>query len=353
MASHHDYMQQALQLAEKGRYSVSPNPMVGCILVKNNQVVGQGFHQRAGEAHAEIIALDDAHENAIYSTMYVTLEPCAHHGKTPPCITAIIKHQIKKVYVACLDPNPLVAGKGIEALRAAGIEVEVGIFSDQAKKLNEIFFHYITSNRPFVIAKWAMSLDGQTITHHQDDREISCHQSQISSHELRKQVDAILIGAETARHDNPQLTIRHVSHDRQPLRIILSGKGNLPLNLKLFDCSTKTLLVTTDDFKIDKSKAFPENVEILALPKNAHGQIDLHALLNELGKREISSLLVEGGMRTHQQFIEKNLVNLFQVYLAPVIISNFEKKQKLIPLDFKVHDKDIQITACFPEKTNV
>jgi diaminohydroxyphosphoribosylaminopyrimidine deaminase/5-amino-6-(5-phosphoribosylamino)uracil reductase len=320
MSPHH-YMSLALQFAEYGRLTVSPNPMVGCVIVKNNKIVGQGYHQAAGGPHAEIIALKEAQDKAQDATLYVTLEPCCHHGRTPPCTDALIAARIKKVIIACSDPNPHVSGKGIQLLRDAGIEVEVGLCEARAKKLNEIFFHYICHQRPFVIAKWAMSLDGQTITHRDDSRVISGEEAKISTHQTRQQVDAILVGAETARMDNPELTVRlNDVSAKQPLRIILTTRGQLPLNLKLFEKNSDINW---------REKLIEKNIDLLILEKNKLDQIDLRSLLTELGKRQISSLLVEGGMKTHQLFFQEKLVNKIHVYLAPTIIGSLKEKEKI------------------------
>ena len=223
-----DYMSTALSLAERGRYTVSPNPMVGCVIVKDGKIVGKGFHLKAGDPHAEILALREAGADANAATAYVSLEPCCHYGKTPPCTDALIKAGIKKVYAACLDPNPLVAGKGIQQLKNANIEVETGLHEKEASQLNEIFFHYIRRQQPSVIAKWAMSLDGKTVTHTEDSRDISGNTSREYSHQTRQQVDAILIGAGTAICDDPELTVRYpadTSSLRQPLRVVLSSQA--------------------------------------------------------------------------------------------------------------------------------
>lgn len=334
---HSHYMQQALALAERGRLTVSPNPMVGCVIVNNDEVVGHGYHQRAGEAHAEVIALQAAGEKARGATMYVTLEPCAHTGKTPPCTQALIDAGIAHVYVACLDPNPLVAGKGIKTLRANGITVDVGLYGKEAIALNAIFFHYIFNRRPFVIAKWAMSLDGKTITHPLADRKISSPESHQNAHQLRLQVDAILVGAKTARQDNPQLNVRSIEniYDRQPLRIILSSDGNLPLDLHVLtdDAPHKTMIVVVNNTnEALQSLCTARGIEILSCKANAQGQIDLPTLLNLLGARGITSLLVEGGMTIHQQFFSEKLVNQVCVYLAPVILGESIEGQYLTQL---------------------
>ena len=350
--THHDYMASALKLAERGRLTVSPNPMVGCIIVKNGRIIGEGYHHCAGEPHAEIYALQEAGLDAQGATAYVSLEPCCHHNRTPPCTDALIKSGIKQVYIACLDPNPLVQGKGVEALRSAGIQVEIGLGEKEAVQLNEVFFHYITHKRPFVITKWAMSLDGKTITHPNDSKSISCAESRDTTHITRQQVDAILIGANTAINDDPLLTVRLKSQYetiyKHPIRIILSSGNRLPLDLKMFDTSmpAKTIIATTND--IDgkyRQLSVDKNIEILVLPKNKSGQVDLPSLLDELGKREITSLLVEGGMTVHESFFEHNLVNKVHVYLAPLIIGTLEKKKKLNQIHFSQINCDFHFVA--------
>lgn len=352
ITSHHDFMLLALQLAERGRLTVSPNPMVGCVIVKNNDIVGQGFHERAGFAHAEIHALSEAKEAAKGATAYITLEPCCHYGKTPPCVDALIQAGIKKIYVACFDPNPLVAGKGIDSLRAAGIEVEVGLCEQEAKKINESFFHFIIHKRPFVIAKWAMSLDGKMYVHEGDSRQISGMESHTHTHSLRQMVDTILVGSKTAQLDNPQLTARLSSsceaQSKNPVRIILSSRVFLPMDLKMFDKNFpgKTIVATTD--AVDKDwckKIASDNIEILILPKNKNNQVCLVSLLKILGENNITSLLVEGGRIVHESFFKENLVNKIHVYMAPVIIGSLEKKQKITDLNVSQLGHDFYFTS--------
>lgn len=346
--SHLDYMRLALQLAERGRFTVSPNPMVGCVIVKDYRIVGEGFHQHAGEAHAEIVALQHAGNEAQNATAYVTLEPCSHYGRTPPCVDALIRAGIKQVYAACVDPNPLVAGKGIAALEAAGIEVHIGLCEAEAKQLNQIFFHYIQHKRPFVIAKWAMSLDGKTITHPSDNRQISCEQSLYSSHQIRQQVDALLIGARTAIQDDPLLTVRYTSQIlKHPLRIILASRG-VPLDLKMFhpDMPRKTIVATTDAIDKQHHQAMlDQKIEVVILPSSKQGYVDLTSLLDELGKRQITSLLVEGGMTVHENFFAENLVNQVHVYLAPVFIGSLEKKRVFTNIHFNPMEADFYFIA--------
>lgn len=353
--THQDYMVLALELAQRGRFTVSPNPMVGCVIVKNDKIIGQGFHRRAGGHHAEIIALEEAKEEARGATVYVTLEPCCHYGRTPPCTKSLIAAGIKCIYIACKDPNACVNNKGIEALRAANIEVHVGLLEEEAQQLNKIFFHYIKHKRPFVIAKWAMSLDGKTITHPEDTRDISCQKAQQSSHVLRQEVDAILIGARTAKRDNPLLTARFNTKNnaRQPIRIILSRKGDIPLNLNMFhiDMPSKTIIATTD--LVDETwrkKAEEKNITVLVLEKNSQGQVELSALLDALGKKQITSLLIEGGREVHDNFIQEELINEYRVYLAPVIISKLKQKRELTLTHFSQIETDYYFSARYKVK---
>ncbi len=349
LTSHQNYMQQALELAVLGRYTASPNPMVGCVIVKAGEVIGKGYHQRAGEGHAEIHALAEAGERASGATAYITLEPCCHHGRTPPCTDALIKAGIKHVYTACLDPNPLVAGKGVETLRQAGITAEVGLCEQAAKELNKIFIHYMATKRPYVIAKWAMSLDGKTITHPEDDKQISSATSQQLTHDIRQQVDAILIGSQTAIQDDPLLTVRYAKEIiKQPIRIILCSGTHLPLNLKLFDTTLpgKTMVAATDKFDATcKSELNQRNIDVITLNTNKDGRISIPHLLDTLGQQQITSLLVEGGMTLHEDFFRENCVNQTHVFVAPVIIGSHSKKLPLNNIHLEKLGCDIYLTA--------
>lgn len=349
---HQSFMSQALEQAKRGRFTVSPNPMVGCVIVQDNKVVATGFHERAGHAHAEVNALIAAGIKTKGATAYVTLEPCCHTGKTPPCTDALIQARIKRVYVACEDPNPLVSGKGVALLQQAGIEVHVGIMTNEAQKINEIYFHYMRYRKPFVIAKWAMSLDGKTITHESDSRIISNKVSHQHAHELRRQVDAIIVGANTVIKDDPLLTVRFVDESsesiKQPLRVVLSSRGNLPLNLNVFNESIPgdTLLITT--LAADKKwleQAKDKGISAWIAPSMANGKISLGELLAELGKREITSVLVEGGMQLQQQFFAEKLINRTHVYIAPCIIGTLEKKMPLYDMVYSASQGDCHLSA--------
>ncbi|PIZ04469.1 MAG: riboflavin biosynthesis protein RibD [Gammaproteobacteria bacterium CG_4_10_14_0_8_um_filter_38_16] len=343
--SHYTFMKHALALAALGRCTVSPNPMVGCVIVQNNKVVGEGFHQKAGEAHAEIIALQKAGKKARGSVLYVTLEPCCHYGKTSPCVNALIEAGIQKIIVACLDPNPLVSGGGVRLLRAAGIVVEVGLCEVEAIALNEIFFHYMQYRRPFVICKWAMSLDGKTIVNKGDDKKISGVAAQKSTHQLREQVDAILIGANTARDDNPTLTARKIPGntlcEKQPIRIVLCGARSLLPTLNLLDShhQLKTILVTTEKNKSIFQSLQSDYVELLVVAEK-NNTVSILDLLTVLAEKEITSLLVEGGMTTHQLFLKENCVNKTRVTVSPIMIGVAESKKKVTVKTLSSMDSD-------------
>lgn len=328
--AHENYMLRALQLAERGRNTVSPNPMVGVVIVKNQTIIGEGYHIQSGTAHAEVHALTQAGTDAAGADLYTTLEPCCHTGRTPPCTQAIIAAKIKRVIIANRDPNPLVAGRGIAELQAAGVEVISGPYEKEAKALNVIFEHFIQQRTPFIIAKWAMSLNGKTISP-ASDRNITSTETQLQAHALRAAVDAILIGGETARRDNPRLTVRLPNCDKKPLRIILTTSGKLSPSLHLLsDNESPTLIVTTDAGQQSLLKlTLPSFVEIAVLPHTENGQVAINHLVTYLGQREISSLLIEGGMSTVSAFLNAHLVNQISAYVAPLIITD-SGKQSLI-----------------------
>lgn len=317
-----DYMQRALDIAKLGRYTCAPNPMVGCVIVNNGEIVGEGYHQKTGEKHSEIIALEQAGDKAYGATVYLTLEPCCHYGRTPPCVDKLVNANVAEVVIACLDPNPKVAGKGVEHLQAAGIKVTVGQLEHEAKELNQVFFHYITTGLPFVIAKWAMSLDGKTATYTNDSKWITSDVARQHSHQIRQTMGAIVVGSGTVLADDPQLTVRLPDIAHQPLRIVMDARGRCQPTAKIFspDLPGKTLLVTVENADNNWIAQFEkQHVEVLKLPAE-NNNIDLTALLKKLAKREITSLLVEGGAQLQAGFFEKDLVQQIYAYIAPKTI---------------------------------
>lgn len=314
-----DYMTIALNLAKKGRYTTSPNPHVGAIIVKNGRIIGKGYHKHAGKPHAEIYALREAGEDAKDSTMYVTLEPCCHYGKTPPCTEAIIKAKIKRVVISMKDPNPLVAGNGIKALQSAGIEVKTGILEDKAKVLNKFFIKYITTGMPYVILKAAISLDGKIALNNGESKWISNDIARKKVHMVRNEVDAILIGYNTFTKDNPHLNIRMVNAKKEPYKIIITGKKKLRnvKKMNLFKEHPEKIIIVQNH--VAGNEIYGDIVKkIISLREN----FSLNTLLKQLGKLEITSLLVEGGSTVFTQFISENVVDEYMIFIAPIIIGN-------------------------------
>ena len=324
MEKHATFMMRALALARQAEGWTSPNPAVGAVVVQAGQIVGEGYHRRAGAPHAEVEALQAAGEAARGATLYVTLEPCNHHGRTPPCTEVIISAGIGRVFYATADPNPHVAGRGHERLAAAGLTVQGGLCADKARHLNRFFFHYITTDRPYVVAKFAASLDGKTATRTGHSQWITGPAAREKGHTLRNIVDAILIGAGTAIADDPQLTTRLPQAEvRHPLRIVLDSRGRVPLDARLFrtDLPGQTVVATTAAMPPAHQAALKQReVETLTLPATPTSRVDLVALLEALGQRQITSLLVEGGGQTLGAFFEVGLVNEIWAFLAPLII---------------------------------
>lgn len=317
-------MQECLTLAKKGIGYVSPNPMVGCVIVKKGKVVGRGYHQKYGKPHAEVNALLEAGNKAVSSTLYVNLEPCSHFGKTPPCADLIVLKKVKEVVVAMRDPNPLVNGKGIAKLRDAKINILEHVLEAEAKKLNEIFVKSVKHKMPFVTLKIAETLDGRIADSTGDSKWLTNSQSQKYSHELRAQHDAILVGANTVIKDNPQLTVRHIK-GRNPLRIVIDGRLTSPINSKLFKDAANTVVFTSaeafDRRKTKVAQLERKGVRVLKLSGKSN-QISLNQVMKQLHKMNISSILVEGGANILSQFINEKLADKLVVIIAPKILGD-------------------------------
>lgn len=314
------YMQRTLELAQLGQYTCAPNPMVGCVIVRDSEVIGEGFHAKTGQAHAEINALAQAGERARGATVYVSLEPCCHQGRTGPCTEALIQAGVAAVHIACLDPNPKVAGQGARRLEQAGIHVSVGTLADEAEQLNRVFFHYMRTLLPFVIAKWAMSLDGKIATHTGDSRWITSDAARQHAHELRQRVGAVIVGSGTVLADDPQLTVRLPKTIRQPLRVVLDARGRSPITSRVFAelDTAPTIVFTTAQADTAWQQALEQcGVEVIL---QAADNIDVQQVLQTLAQREITSVLVEGGSQTHASFLAAQLVQEIYVYIAPKII---------------------------------
>jgi len=312
------FMEIALDLALGGEGGVNPNPLVGAVVVKDGEVVGQGYHRACGGPHAEAYALEEAGERARGATLYVTLEPCCHHGKTPPCVERIATAGIARVVIPCIDPNPLVNGNGVRRLREAGIEVEVGVLEERARRLNEIFFHFITTGRPFVELKLAMSLDGRIATRTGDSHWISGEASRVLVHRLRRRLAAVLVGVGTVISDDPALTVRRVL-GRNPLRVVLDGEGRMPLDARLLREEGRTVVATSRMPAEREAGLTRAGAAVWRLPDGG-GRVDLAALLGRLGREGIDSVLVEGGGETAAAFLEAGLVDRVCFFLAPLLL---------------------------------
>jgi len=326
-----NFMECALSLARLALGYTSPNPAVGAVIVRDGVVVGLGYTQMPGSKHAEIVALEQAGSRAKGATMFVTLEPCCHYGRTPPCTEAIIQAGISEVHAAMIDPNPLVNGKGIEALQAAGIRTFVGECEEKAREVNEGYIKFITTGLPFVIAKFAMSLDGKIATHTGDSKWISSDESRKFVHYLRHTVDAIMVGANTVLSDDPQLSARVCSGKggktkRQPLRIIVDGKGRTPRAARIFGEPGETILAVARPLDSRKADEFKRvGAEILEFDAT-EGVIDLSELLAVLGKRQITSVLVEGGNKLFGYLFDQKLVDKVLAFVSPIIIGGERAK---------------------------
>lgn len=359
-----DYMQKALSLAKLALGYTSPNPAVGCVIVKDGKIVGQGYHQKAGTPHAEVWALREAGELAKGATAYVTLEPCAHYGRTPPCARTLVERGIGKVVTAMLDPNPLVAGKGAAILRQAGIPVEVGLCAKEAAQLNEVFIKNMMVKKPFVAIKLAQSLDGCTASRTGKSQWITNDWARHYGHYLRSIYDGILVGINTILTDNPLLTCRvdREAHEKphQPTRIVLDTRGRIPMNaLVVTDTTTETIVVTTSMCPVEKMRALKrKGVKVILAPlKDDH--IDLPAALDLLGKEGITGILVEGGSTVQGSFFDAKLVDKIYAFIGNKVIGGLgalpsvgglgvDTLDECIPLEFdsvELEEGNILITA--------
>ncbi len=316
------YMKLALSLAKKAKGRTSPNPMVGAVIVHDGQIVGSGYHQKAGTPHAEIHAIASAGNKAKGATIYVNLEPCSHYGRTGPCTQAIIEAGISRVVMAMLDPNPLVNGKGKEILEKHGIEVKSGVLEKEARELNEAFIKYITTGLPFVILKSAMSLDGKIATVSGQSKWISSEESRHKVHEIRDEVDAILVGIGTVIKDDPSLTTRLPDNSgRDPIRIVLDSNARIPLSSKVLNIQSnaKTIIAVTKNAPSDKVSELKKYAEVLTVA-DKNGKIDLQDLMFKLGNMQITSVLIEGGSEVNASALNQRIVDKIMIFIAPKII---------------------------------
>jgi diaminohydroxyphosphoribosylaminopyrimidine deaminase/5-amino-6-(5-phosphoribosylamino)uracil reductase len=325
----------------------SPNPLVGAVIVKNEKIIGEGYHEIYGGPHAEINAFKHADEDVKGATLYVTLEPCSHYGKTPPCAEAIVEKGIKKVVIALGDPNPEVSGRGIKLLREHGIEVVTGVLQEESKKLNEIFLKYITTMLPFCILKTAMTLDGKIATRSGDSKWITNEASRNYVHKLRHRVSGIMVGANTILQDNPFLNTRlKEGNGSDPIRIIVDTGAKIPLESNVLNLESKahTIIATTNLAKKEKLRELEsKGAEIIILPQTDHG-VDLKCLMKELGKRKIDSVLLEGGSELNYSALEADIIDKVIAFIAPKIIGGREAKTSVGGLGRNVMEDAIELS---------
>jgi diaminohydroxyphosphoribosylaminopyrimidine deaminase / 5-amino-6-(5-phosphoribosylamino)uracil reductase len=315
-----EFMARALRLAERGLYTTTPNPRVGCVLVKDGRVIGEGWHERAGEAHAEVVALKAAGAAAAGATAYVSLEPCAHHGRTPPCTDALIAAKVGRVVAAMQDPNPRVAGQGLQKLRDAGVRVEAGLMEDQARELNIGFVSRMTRGRPWMRVKIAASLDGKTALANGVSQWIGGPDARRDGHHWRARSCAVMTGIGTLKDDDPRLTVRDVETSRQPLRIVVDSRLRITPDAKLLDGGAVLVATATaDEAKARALKA--QGADVVVLP-NAEGKVDLLRLAQHLAGIGLNEVLVEAGINLDSALLRAGVVDELLLYLAPLLLGD-------------------------------
>lgn len=327
----HQHMSRALELAALGMWTTTPNPRVGCVIVRDRQVVGEGWHRRAGEPHAEVLALAQANGAARGATVYLTLEPCSHHGRTPPCVDALLEAHVGRVVVAMEDPNPLVSGRGLARLREAGVDVRCGLLEQEARELNIGFVSRMTRRRPWVRMKIAASLDGRTALPDGSSQWITGDAARDDGHAWRARACAILTGIGTVKDDDPRLTVRAVDTPRQPLRVLVDSRLEVDLDANIVR-GGNLLVVCARAMPGKAGELRDRGCEVLELP-NARGKVDLPALLAELAGRDINELHVEAGYRLNGSLLREDCVDELLVYLAPTLLGNATGMADLLPPD--------------------
>jgi diaminohydroxyphosphoribosylaminopyrimidine deaminase/5-amino-6-(5-phosphoribosylamino)uracil reductase len=338
------YMERALELAKMGIGRVNPNPLVGAVIVKDNEVIGEGYHECYGEAHAERNAVKNATKPVEGSTIYVTLEPCAHYGKTPPCVDLLIEKKFKKVVIGMLDPNELVAGKSIEKLKQHGIEVIVGVKEEECKRINEIFIKYITSKTPFVILKSGMSIDGKIATYTGESKWITSKESRGDSQNLRNRLHSIMVGVNTIIADDPELTCR-INNKKILNRIVVDTNLRIPLDSKVIKNEDKRTIVATtldaDENKKQRLRSF--GIKVIEV-SSKNNRVDLKELVKKLGQEGIDSILIEGGGTLNFTALEENIVDKIIFYIAPKILGGENSKSSIAGQGFSKLSEAVKLS---------
>ncbi len=334
-----EYMRRAVELAKLGIGKVNPNPLVGAVIVKEGRIIGEGYHAKYGELHAERHAFSRLTEEAEGAEMYVTLEPCCHYGKQPPCTQAIIEHGIKKVFVGSDDPNALVAGKGVRALREAGVEVVTQVMKEECDALNPVFFHFITTKTPYVLMKYAMTMDGKIACDTGKSQWITGEEARSHVQETRDALMGIMVGIQTIISDNPRLTCR-IPGGRNPIRIICDSHLRIPMEAEVVQTAKKMkTVVATVSSEQEKISALREAGVKVLITDSADGKVDLQDLMQKLGQEKIDSILLEGGGTLNQSALQSGIVNHIQIYLAPKIFGGTGKYTPVSGIGVKEPDE--------------
>ncbi len=353
MIRHKKYLEMAIKLAEKGRGKVSPNPLVGCLIIKRGRIVGRGYHKKAGDHHAEVNALKEAGKKAKDSILYCTLEPCSHWGKTPPCTEQIVQSGVREIVIGNKDPNPMV--NGFEELKGRGIKSRIGILDEECAKLNEVYLKWMKTKKPFVIVKAAMSLDGKIATKSGDSKYISGKEARKIVHELRSDLDAVMVGSNTVKKDNPELTVR-LTRGENPIKIVIDSKLKISEKAKIVKKEPgKLIIITSKTANKKKVKALQlKGVRFIHTNLN-RGKIDLKEAMKELGKHDITSIMIEGGAVLNAEAIRAGIVDKMLFFISPKMIgqgpaavgdlgiTQVDKALKLKNIDFKKIGKDILV----------
>jgi diaminohydroxyphosphoribosylaminopyrimidine deaminase/5-amino-6-(5-phosphoribosylamino)uracil reductase len=357
-AADHAFMARAFSLTRHGRYSATPNPNVGCVIVKDGRIIGEGWHQKAGDPHAEVNALTVCSENPRGAAVYVTLEPCAHHGRTPPCVESLIGAGVARVVAALDDPNPQVAGKGLAALRAAGIETEVGLMPDEARRIHRGFLARMSRGRPWVRVKLGVSLDGRTALSNNASRWITSPEARRDVHDLRAQSCAVLTGIGTVLADDPELTVRDVACQRQPLRVLLDSRLEIQDGAKIMQGGNLLIVTATGDE--GRAAALRQRgYEVVRIPtEQVKGKVDLRLMMEALARHDLNDILVETGARLNGSLLQAGVVDEIITYIAPSVLgdlahgmfamgelSTLEQRTRLEFTDVRQIGPDLRVTA--------
>jgi diaminohydroxyphosphoribosylaminopyrimidine deaminase / 5-amino-6-(5-phosphoribosylamino)uracil reductase len=356
------FMSLACDLAVRGRGRTKPNPMVGAVLVKGGRVAAKGYHRYAGGPHAEVIAIERAKSDPRGATLYVNLEPCAHHGRTPPCVELILAKKIGRVVIGTKDTNPIVNGRSIEILRRGGVQVTCGVLEERCRRLNESFFKFVETGKPFVTLKAAVSLDGKIASSIGRSQWISCPASREKVHRQRSLVDAILVGIGTVVQDDPRLTVRGIPRAKNPCRVVMDSKLRIPMSARVLEPEAETVLATTHRASRRKVRELEKRgVGVEVFPPDRKGRVPLGPLLRRLGKRGIQHVLLEGGSRLYTAALEANEVDKLLLFVAPLLLGGERapsllggagfptpaKGRSLHGLRWRKSDRDLMVEAYF------